>query len=119
MFGKVKRIETRSESFLGATRDIVESAGGSRANVIQTPYPYGTLFDVAFSIFGLSDGAAYTAAQDILNNGVCAGDTVNFVGHSGGGQRLAMAARILRDYDIYSNTLASIPGPVAGGLTTW
>jgi len=98
-------------------QDAVASYVSNNQTVLnQITYPNGSLFDVGFSLLGLSNGYAYSAAQQILDQGVSAGDTVNFVAHSGGVQRLAEASRILADYDIYGNALVGIAGPVIGSF---
>jgi hypothetical protein len=63
--------------------------------VFQTTYPHGTILDVGMSLLNLSNGYAYDAARQILNQGVGPGDVIDFVAHSGGVQRMAMASRIL------------------------
>ena len=102
----------RSLSFVQQVRGDAQG----ETSVFQATYPYGSLFDVAFSLLGLSNGYAYDAAQQALNQGLTAGDTLNFIGHSGGAQRVAVESRILGDYGIYGNAFLGIAGPVMGSF---
>lgn len=71
------------------------AAEDGRGVLDQPTYPHGTILDVGMSLLNLSNGYAYDAVRQILDQGVRPGAVIDFVAHSGGVQRMAMASRII------------------------
>lgn len=81
--------------------------------VHSPPYRHGTAVDVAWSMFNLSHGPAYTEARYILNNAE-PDDRLYLAGHSGGVQRSASASRILWHHRYRVVKVLGIAGPSIG-----
>jgi hypothetical protein len=81
--------------------------------VHSPPYRHGTAVDVAWSMFNLSHGPAYTEARYILNN-ADPDDRIYLAGHSGGVQRSAAASRILWHHRYRVIKVLGIAGPSIG-----
>ncbi len=81
--------------------------------VHSPPYRHGTAVDVAWSMFNLSHGPAYTEARYIMNN-ADPDDRIYLAGHSGGVQRSAAASRILWHHRYHVVKVLGIAGPSIG-----
>ncbi len=81
--------------------------------VHSPPYRHGTAVDVAWSMFNLSHGPAYTEARYIMNN-ADPDDRIYLAGHSGGVQRSAAASRILWHHRYRVVKVLGIAGPSIG-----
>lgn len=88
---------------------------------IVTPYDYGGIFDVAFSMLNLSSGFGYELASQVERH-VQRGEVVTLSGFSGGVQRSVAASRALEQAGITADRLLGVSGPtrqpgVAGNET--
>ncbi|MDH5193163.1 MAG: hypothetical protein OEW32_05705 [Nitrospira sp.] len=82
-------------------------------DVYSPPYRHGTAIDVAWSMFNLSHGPAYTEARYVMEN-ADPDDRIYLAGHSGGVQRSAAASRILWHHRYRVIKVLGIAGPSIG-----
>ncbi|HLU48903.1 MAG TPA: hypothetical protein VK116_12500, partial [Planctomycetota bacterium] len=83
------------------------------------PYRYGGVFDTIWSLFGLSRGSAYAAAEELVfERGVRPGEEVLGFGFSGGVERMVGASRALRIAGIPVVSVTGAAGPWTGGVPT-
>lgn len=82
-------------------------------DVYSPPYRHGTAIDVAWSMFNLSHGPAYTEARYVMDN-ADPDDRIYLAGHSGGVQRSAAASRILWHHRYRVIKVLGIAGPSIG-----
>ncbi len=83
------------------------------AQVYAAPYEFGTITDVIWSMFDLSNGPAYTMARQVLRT-ANRSDRLYLVGHSAGVQRITMTSRLLnyQGYDV--RQMIGVAGPSLG-----
>lgn len=82
-------------------------------DVYSPPYRHGTVIDVAWSMFNLSHGPAYSEARYIMDHATRE-DRLYLAGHSGGVQRSAAASRILSFHNYRVIKAVGIAGPSIG-----
>lgn len=82
-------------------------------DVYSPPYRHGTAIDVAWSMFNLSHGPAYTEARYVMES-ANPDDRIYLAGHSGGVQRSASASRILWHHRYRVIKVLGIAGPSIG-----
>jgi len=81
--------------------------------IYSPPYRHGTVIDVAWSMFNLSHGPAYSEARYIMDH-ASTEDRLYLAGHSGGVQRSAAASRILSLHGYRVVKVFGIAGPSIG-----
>ena len=84
--------------------------------VVMAPYRWGGLADVIWSLLGLSHGAAYDLAEQVLldDRDLFSSQPLSFVAFSGGVQRAVAASRLLRRAGTRVERLVGVAGPTAG-----
>ncbi len=82
-------------------------------DVYSPPYRHGTVLDVAWSMFNLSHGPAYSEARYITDHATRK-DRLYLAGHSGGVQRSAAASRILWHHGYRVIKVMGVAGPSIG-----
>jgi hypothetical protein len=84
-------------------------------DIYSPPYRHGTVIDVAWSMFNLSHGPAYSEAKYVMEQAKAnREDRLYLAGHSGGVQRSAAASRILFHHGYKVVKVVGIAGPSIG-----
>ena len=82
-------------------------------DIYSPAYRHGTVIDVAWSMFNLSHGPAYSEARYIMDQAT-RDDRLYLAGHSGGVQRSATASQILTHHKYRVVKAVGIAGPSIG-----
>ncbi len=107
--------DSASEQMIHPLEAALREAAPPDVEVWTSPYRYGGVADVVWSLFNFSNGFGYDLARDIVfHRGVAPGESVEIVGFSGGAQRAVVASRALRHAGVTVDRIVGIAGPVNG-----